>query len=715
MENSNKSKSLKQTIGAAVLLSGILSFFLCFYADRVRVSEEGSGLLEGFSPADVFLNRTCLLLFLALTLLLILAQQFGSQLGAFLYRYRFFLCLAVFAVCVLFEVNGSSIGIWNRAGFLGGEDTGLLLGASRTARSDEWFVSTPMALSQYHDPEGAFPYFSSIVRGTATDVFLEYGQPVRDIAVLFRPFHWGYLLLSPGKGLAFFWCGRMIALFLVSFEMGMLITEKRRSLSLGYALLMVLSPTVQWWFAVNGLVEMLVYSQLSILMLRSYLTSEKTAARAGYAAVILLCAGGFILTLYPAWMMPVAWVLLGLIIWQFLENLRYCRLHKRDVLILLLEAAVFMGILAHVFLNSRGTIEALLNTVYPGSRFETGGGEGKNLFNYLSEIWYPMLGEGTMVNSSESSQFIDFFPLCYIIPAVVLIRDRSRDKLLIILLAVSLFFEGYMILGVPKLLAGLTLMSFSTAHRTLQTAGFCHLILLFRSTALLKKRIHPAAAGCTALAAAAAGTIQNVRTYGQFYQGRTAAAAVSCAVFFLCFWLLMSGTGKTGRKLLVCLIAGIAFSAGALANPVRLGVKNITENENIREIEAVVQSDPTGVWVIEGLGVPMNNAGILAGAPTLNATNIYPDLERWRKIDQGEHEDVYNRYAHILVNLQPEGEASFELYGEDYFRIDCTLEDLRTMGVTYILTGRDLDAYGTEEQPLTLVRSWDPFRVYKIG
>lgn len=37
-----------------------------------------------------------------------------------------------------------------------------------------------------------------------TDAFIVYGQPVRSWEVIFRPFHWGYLFLSPAKGLSFF-------------------------------------------------------------------------------------------------------------------------------------------------------------------------------------------------------------------------------------------------------------------------------------------------------------------------------------------------------------------------------------------------------------------------------------------------------------------------------------------------------------------------------
>ncbi len=714
MENLCSEKSLRKNIFISIFLALPFTIFLLFYVDRVSGSESSTGLLDSFSVSAVFLTEWFIILFFILLFLILLLLQSGRRVGDFLYRYRYLICVAVFIFCVCFEISGSSIGVWNEAGYLGGEDTGLLLGTSRSARSDEWFVSTPMALSQYLNPEGEFSYFSSIVRGKSTDVFLEYGQPVRDIAVLFRPFHWGYLFLSPGKGLAFFWCGRWIALFLVSFEMGMLITGKDRLLSTGYAVLLTLSPTVQWWFAVNGLVEMLVFSQLSILMLHRYLTEYNTAARAVYAGVIFICAGGFILTLYPAWMVPVALVLLGLIIWQFVENLRHCILHKRDVFILCLEAAVFICIFAHIYNNSKDTIDALLNTVYPGSRFENGGGDGRNLFNYLSEIWYPMTGDGTMVNASESAQFIDFFPICYVIPCIVLFRDKIKDRLLISLLIFGLFLECYIVVGIPDLAASLTLMSYSTAHRTLQVAGFCNLLLLFRSLSMMKKKIHPAASILTAAAAVLFGIFQNMQNYSHYYEGRIAIAVVSGCIFYLSFWIIMNAGSRKTKKIQLFLICCISFSAGALVNPVRTGVDNITENVNIQEVQAVVQSDPTALWAIEELGIPMTNAGIMAGAPTINSTNIYPALKRWKAFDNGENEEIYNRYAHICIHLQEKGELSFELLGPDYIQVNCTLDDLRAMGVTYVWTINELEEVSYDSRDLTLVSSWDAYRIYKI-
>ena len=129
-----------------------------------------------------------------------------------IWRYRRMIGLAIFIVAVLFSLNGSSIGSWDKyARDASKTGDAVLIGESRDVRSDEWCVFTPMSLSQYYNHFGRT---SDILRATNTDVYMVYGQCVKDWSVVFRPFQIGYLFLDPGRGLSFYWCGRLIALFL---------------------------------------------------------------------------------------------------------------------------------------------------------------------------------------------------------------------------------------------------------------------------------------------------------------------------------------------------------------------------------------------------------------------------------------------------------------------------------------------------------------------
>ena len=94
---------------------------------------------------------------------------------------------------------------------------------------------------------------------------------------------------------------------------------------------------------------------------------------------------------------------------------------------------------------------------------------------------------------------------------------------------------------------------------------------------------------------------------------------------------------------------------------------------------------------VEG-GYPLTNVPIMAGAPTINSTNVYPNLERWRLLDKdGRHEKAYNRYAHITVDLTDE-ETRFELLNPDQFQLMLNYENLRTLDVKYVLSAKDYSA-----------------------
>ena len=699
-------------ITAAIVLSFVFAVLLFVYIRLVETADEGVLSLSGEDIKAIFLNVKFYALWALVSAFAVLLARFGKRMTDFLYRYRYAICLFIFVICVAFAVSGSSIGCWNHQDYLGGTDSGIIAGVSREIRSDEWFVSTPMAFSQYYNPSGHFSYFSEIVRGTPTDVFLEYGQPVLSAAEIFRPFHWGYLFLPQANGLAFYWCGRLIALFLVSFEMGMLISKKNKTLSLMFALTVLLAPVVQWWFAINGLVEMLIYAQLAVVMLHKYLETDSVKWRSLYAGVILLCAGGYILTMYPSWMVPIGYILLGLIIWVLMEHHRKIHFRKWDILILAVECLCFLGLMYIIFRNSMDTIRAISDTVYPGKRFETGGGHGQNLTNYVSGIWYAMTGTGTEVNVCESAAFIDFFPLCYIIPLWVIFKDRIRDKLLVILLIISVFLEVYVAFGFPGFLAKVTLLSNSQSSRVIAVAGFCNLLLLIRALSLMRTRMHIAgaaavAAGCTVLC-----VWTNVAYFPAFYE-KQAFIPFTAVIFGAAFLLILLASSQTVKRLLLGVVFIIMLMAGLLVNPVRRGADNIYGSDSVQYMREIVSDDPEALWIVEGMGVPINNLPIMAGAKTVNSTNIYPALDRWRILDpDGEYENVYNRYAHIGIYMTEDADRSFDLTGPDYFWLICSIDDLRALDVEYILTRNDFSAY--PESDLELVKEWPMFRVYRI-
>ena len=169
--------------------------------------------------------------------------NFKNKLLNFVYKSRFIIAIIILIIAITFKLHGSSIGLWNSIFNTGVEDRTLLFGKTRTIRSDEWAVTTPLIFSQSYNN---FKYFSEILRGgTVTDAFSLYGLPVMNILEIFRPFHLGYLILGVERGLSFFWASKYIALFLVSFELFMILFNKDKRVSLIGAFMITLSPIIR--------------------------------------------------------------------------------------------------------------------------------------------------------------------------------------------------------------------------------------------------------------------------------------------------------------------------------------------------------------------------------------------------------------------------------------------------------------------------------------
>lgn len=637
----------------------------------------------------------------------------GNKIALYVYKYRFILTGIIFVLCVCLEIHGSSIGMWART--LGRAETGELIGISRAIRSDEWAVSTPMMLSQYYNATGEFPYFSDTVRGMPTDMFMVYGQPVRDIAILFRPFHWGYLFLSPGKGLSFFWCGRFLALLMVSFEMIMLVTDGNKKVAAAGSTMISLAPVVQWWFAINGFIEMLVFSQLSILMLDKYMKSSRIWEKAVCTFVISICAGGFVLTLYPAWQVPMAYLIVLLAVWIIVKNFKQFRFRKSDCL-LIIGALLFIGaMMLHIWSNSKETIELVMNTAYPGKRVDTGGNAGTFLVNYPSNIWYAMMGRGSMVNAPESAQFIDFFPLCYIMPITAMVKKRKIDGFSLILLVYSSILLIWCIWGFPLILAKATLFSYSTATRAYTILGVVNLLLLMRGISIWPKELAKTGyAVCFAVLGIAV-VLLGAELIPGFYVSNK-QMGLTCLIFAVIFCLLCYITNQRAQVIFAVMIAGMMFYAGGFVNPIVKGVDTVYNLEEVNMIQTVCKEDPDSVWVMENVGPPLNNTGLLVGASSVNTTNVYPALERWKELDPaGKYEEIYNRYAFIIVQLKHEGAAEFILNQPDVFTVKMTAEQLQKLKIKYIFSSQSgLSEYSNENVTIEKIRQTGNFFIYEL-
>lgn len=620
-------------------------------------------------------------------------KQRGLKQGfELIYKYRFVLSFLLLIMLVSFKISGSSMGCWKL--FLGDGESGIRLGEPRVWRSDEWGTLTPLCFRQQYNTLGAYNRYSQTLGSILTDNMLVYGQPSWDILTLFRPFYWGYLFFGSERGLSWFWCSRLIVLFLSWFELGMLITDGQKKLSVMLSVCVSFAPFLQWWFAINGLVEMLIYGACFVLG-SNYLVSRAFNPRKIAVAVgMAVCAVGYVLTFYPTWMVPVAWgfvpLFLWVVIWKFNRNV----LRRVDVVPWLLIFVITAAGLTVLAVTSWDVIKAELNSVYPGNAPSSSGGTG---------LWWMMKYPISLVSRFsmnelivENSSIICFAPAGVVLALWVIIKEKKKDPLLILLLGMNLFLAWYYCVGIPKWLAKMLLLSFVNSNRGPQVLGFLRLTLFVRAVALKEKAPKRWLAALAAVISSAvpmrlALGFTKYEPGGLRYEYFDTAEKILVvwAIIAVVFYLLYRAR-KSKYTMAVLGVCTVVLASSIWINPVAKGVPEITKSETMQQIRDLVKEDPKAILLVADMAYPATNIPAMAGADCLNTTQTYPQKTRWEMLDpEGEYEDIYNRYCHIRASLG--SKTMLELVSTDYVEVTLSPEDLKKLNIRYIVSTNDFD------------------------
>ena len=625
-----------------------------------------------------------------------------------IYKYRYIIALIIFIFSIVFELSGSSIGLWSQ---VTGLDDGVIFGESRSIRSDEWGATTTFIFSQEYNN---YKENTSLIRGGDTDTYLVYGVPVFNIMMIFKPFLIGFLFLGSAKGYSFYWCGRLIVLCLCTFDLLMIISKKNKTLSLIGTFMIVCSSMVQWWFNVS---DMIIYGEIALILLYKYLNTENFKKRLIYLVGMFICAGSYVMTLYPAWQVCLGYMFLAIAIAFIIENRKRIKVSKKDIISIIITFVIFVISIIGILLSSKNVLDSMTNTVYPGERTELGGNAISSMTSYsLSPIlpFRDIMNSEPNINSSEVSRMFSLFPMGLILLLVVLFKQNKKDIMLICLGIFYIFIGIWCYIGFPEILAKLTLMSTSPSTRSMLALGFVEILILIRclsiNTYVIKKRWAIVIAVILAYVVGYS-TKMNFNNYITWHK----FIYIYIMLLYLFYFILRFNT-KIGKIFCTIGIIIVMSIVGLTVNPVRTGIDVIYESELIKSIQEV-NNEEQGTWMVEDLGYPIPNFVLMAGVPVVNSTHVYPKLELWNELDGGKHIDIYNRFAHIttkIVESDEDIEAKFKLTLQDSFTVYLTNNDLNTLNVKYIFTINELDKFNSDTIKYVKLKDIQNYYIYKV-
>lgn len=627
-----------------------------------------------------------------------------------LYENRWMIGLCLLILCVLLNLNISSLHEW--AGYLGSQDkNGLLIGVSRSIRSDEWAKQIGVLEALRYEN---YPAFSTLIRATGTENVLIAGHVAWDISALFRPNTWGYLLFgSVSYGLAFQNASTIIAFFLLAFDFFMMISQNRK-LSFAFACTLLFSPFVQWWTCF----DLFISSFALLLAGRKYLTTQSVRTKLLCAIVVVIFAGNFALLMYPAWQVPAAYILLAGLIWIIIHDHRQIKLRLKVDLPIIGGALLFLAACgAVIYLRSASAIHDMINTVYPGAvRSNAPMSVAKLFTNYLNAFSPYTAAFVPGPNLSEAADFITFFPIGILLCVFAMIRNRRADSFSIVMIALSAFLAAFTFLDVSELLRKLTLMSFTMSQRVLPWFGFVQIVLLFRGVSLLNGGVRWYVA--VPVSALFAWFVIREIAASPYNPGRLLVFAILAAMIFVILWAaLRSGRDARAMRLFATVMVFFALFTGGMVHPIQAGMPEVEESAIVMKIRDVVQADPSGKWLVENLSYPYGMVPLMGGAPTINCVNNYPNLELWYKLDPERDDEIaYNRYvSQIITTLVKDEDTAFSVgWVDDIMDLRLNARDLKTMDVSYILTNRSLSGLSTDDVKFARVGSAHIFNIYRV-
>lgn len=640
-------------------------------------------------------------------------RYFGNK----IHQYRYWIAFVAFLLGLTFNLHGSSVANWNNFGVretvsgqqdsttnqYSGDDhanpisvlkswvslqpksDGTILGYPRMIRIDEWLVQTPFYISQANTGS---KLVNQLYGYSGQNMVLSYNAPVKHISVIGKPFNWGFLFLGATKGLSWYWCFKVIGMLLLAYEFSLILTKRNKALSVIGSFWITFTPSVQWWF-MQHLGDVVFYSLAILVLIHHFFKQDRQLNKLGICLLLVSSIVGFTLVIYPAFQVPFAYIILLFFLFELLGSIKEKRVKATDWWMMGGTALVSGGIIGWTLYQSLDALKATLGTLYPGQRQSFGGDFGiENLSNLFLTFFLPFKTP-SFSNQVELSASFNLLILALLIIPLVIWRKQLKENVFAVAMGVySLFLLLYTFVGVPKIIAKLTLFTYVPSNRSWQAlsiiAVFMSLWLVSYLWSEKRKYSHfvPLVFSLMGLVFVGMTTLWSPERAA--YMGKKYLLVV-----FL-IYVLTSITMFIKRKVLFALVVVLAIAvSGMTINPLVTGLGVIEDKKLSVEIKKIVSGNPNKYWLSEG---NLYNYPQMFGAKTINSVRFYPDKKLMRVLDPtNEMEQAWNRYSHMQIFLTSE-KTKMEVPVPDVLNMQLNQSDLTKLKVGYIISFRDLTA-----------------------
>ncbi|NMM02218.1 hypothetical protein HHL24_30375 [Paraburkholderia sp. RP-4-7] len=632
--------------------------------------------------------------------------------------------VAGFATLVALGVSGTSLGITDEDIPIDGIQTTVLAGHSEQIRSDEWRVLTPMSIGQTrHVPP--FPVVNRNLGPNGHNMLIPgmTSVPVLGVPALGRPATWGYFILPLPQALAWQWWMPAFGCLLALWACFSLLFRAQWRLAFCLSLCFVISPYVIAWSYWPAYVTMFAASAFSafVVLLRGCTRWMKPLL----AVLLGITASGFVLTLYPAWQVPLGYLFVMLLAAIVIRDRKSIIWSPRG-LIWIVAGLMLAGVtVGFWWMEAKDAVAAMLATVYPGKRIAVPGGTidswyfARGFSNFTT--LYANLKDAS--NQSEVASFL-YLTLPAICGAIANWKYQQKNRpVFFALIAFLALATWYQFVGFPVELAQSSLWGRTFPPRVDIATGLAAIALI--GTAFARdpntdvvessQRARQIAAIVVALlwAAFVWFSLKSAPSVIHELLTPTAMFGMLAAVAW-CSYLLAA---RFFTGFFLSFLAFLLFSVASFNPWVALTVPSAASAHAAMNCDN--GKDRT---LVIGSNVPAMTM-MASGCPVLNGVSYYPQMKLWDALDPHKQNVFsYNRYQHLffkLADLQGAVDPVVTVPQGDVINVtvDARHFDFRRLPIEYVTVksdeGLDLPLNQTLAPAPSLSQGWLRFKVVR--
>jgi len=634
-------------------------------------------------------------------------QTWGKRLFRSIWFFPFLLA-APLIVFVLFQVSGTSVGVYHDYFYGQSRDPSLLYGEPRPIRSDEWLVGAQLTTAQ---SRSNFPRVNQNF-GSGQDMSIAVDVPYKDWSAVFKPQNLVYFILPLGFAYALKWWLILYVLVISCYFFTLRIFPRSRLFAALASLSFAFSPFVFWWYLSPTILTLAYGFLLMILAMRIinreeiYLLGHRLSLRASltsYGLVLAYILSCFALLVYPPFQIPIALVVFFFVLGYWIQA-RQGGKPKQQRFSLMFPALVFVGgmLIAGVVVGAyiytrRGAVHSITHTVYPGAREVYSG--GYPIDRMLATFLQPQLQSSThgpqyYDNQSESSNFILLLPYIFLPGMALLLFEwknlKKFDWTFAGLNLVSILFFLNLFAPLPLLFAKADLLD-KVPHERLAIGlgflGYIYLLFLLRKFAVLKLRGRTYTYAVSVYTIVCLCVCLLVGRYTKHHFPLFITSRFTIVGLVIVFSVIIALCLLRRPMKAIALLLLFSFLSIYRIDPLYRGLGLVADNRLTVAVQNI--SKPGSSWTSLD-DIYLENFATMSNRESITGVQIYPDLGLWQQVNGPQSASIYNRYAHV-ISVSDKNSPSIRLIGADFFTIKFECSPFIEKHIQYAISEHTLD------------------------